>query len=85
MYDIAQSVGCAYLFTMSPASGSSYRYIIDGSCDPSDTENYSAIGTEENISSWSKAPFITMQTGETTSSGMIYQKSLIGNYRSDCC
>ncbi len=74
MYDIAQSVGCAYLFTMSPASGSSYRYIIDGSCDPSDTENYSAIGTEENISSWSKAPFITMQTGETTSSGMIYQK-----------
>ena len=59
MLDVAQSVGCAYLFTMSPASGANYRYIIDGSCDPSDTERFSQMGTEENISSWSDAPFET--------------------------
>lgn len=74
MLDVAQSVGCAYLFTMSPASGSNFRYIIDGSCDPSDRENYSPMGTEENISSWSDAPFLTMKSGVTTSSGMVYQK-----------
>ncbi len=74
MLDVAQSVGCSYLFTMSPASGTTYRYIIDGSCDPSDEENYSPIGTEENIASWSRAPFKTMKTGELSSSGIVYQK-----------
>ncbi len=74
MLDVAQSVGCSYLFTMSPEAGSNFRYIIDGSCDPSDTENYSPIGTQEDISSWSKAPLVTMKTGELTSSGMVYQK-----------
>lgn len=74
MLDVAQSVGCAYLFTMCPSSGSTYRYVIDGSCDPSDTENYSPMGTEENISSWSDAPIDTMRSGELTSSGMVYQE-----------
>ena len=74
MLDVAQSVGCAYLFTMCPSSGSTYRYVIDGSCDPSDTENYSPMGTEENISSWSNAPIDTMRSGELTSSGMVYQE-----------
>ena len=73
MLDVANSVGCSYLFTMAPVSGSTYRYIIDGSCDPSDTENYSPMGTEEDIKSWSSAPFDTMQTGELTSSGVTYQ------------
>ena len=53
MIDVAQLVGCEYLYTMSPVSGSTYRYIIDGSCDPSDKERFSPMGTEENISSWS--------------------------------
>ena len=75
MLDVAQSVGCAYLFTMSPVSGSTYRYIIDGSCDPSDEENFSPMGTEEDIASWTEAPFITMKTGEMTSSGINYQES----------
>ncbi|MBR4375199.1 MAG: hypothetical protein IKP49_12670 [Treponema sp.] len=74
MLDVAQSVGCAYLFTMSPASGTTYRYIIDGSCDPSDKERFSPMGAEENIAAWSDAPLKTMETGEMTSSGMIYQK-----------
>ncbi|WP_407425363.1 methyl-accepting chemotaxis protein, partial [Treponema sp.] len=74
MLNIAQSVGCAYLFTMAPVSGTTFRYIIDGSCEPTDEENYSPIGTEEDISSWEDAPLITMKTGELLSSGMVFQE-----------
>ena len=73
MLDVAQSVGCSYLFTMAPADGTTFRYIIDGSCDPIDEENFSPMGTEEDIESWSNAPFDTMKTGELTNSGMVYQ------------
>ena len=73
MLNVAESVGCAYLFTMAPISGTNFRYIIDGSCDPSDEENFSPMGSEEDISSWEDAPLITMQTGELLSSGMVYQ------------
>lgn len=74
MLNVAESVGCAYLFTMAPVSDTTFRYIIDGSCDPSDTENYSPMGTDEDISSWEDAPLITMKTGELLSSGMVYQE-----------
>ena len=73
LLELAKSVGCSYLFTMAPASGTEYRYIIDGSCDPSDTDNFSPMGTIEDISTWSKAPFNTMKTGELSTSGMVYQ------------
>lgn len=75
MLDIAESVGCAYLFTMAPVSGTNFRYIIDGSCDPSDTENFSPMGSEEDISSWEEAPLISMRTGELIGSGMVYQEN----------
>ncbi len=73
MLSVAQSVGCQYLFTMARVSGTNFNYIIDGSCDPSDEENFSPMGTEEDIESWGKAPFLTMQTGEIANSGMIDQ------------
>lgn len=72
MFDVAQTAGCAYLFTMSPVSGTTFQYIIDGSCERT-SEIFSPIGTQEDISSWSKAPIITMETGELTSSGIVYQ------------
>ena len=74
MLGVAQSVGCQYLFTMARVSGTNFNYIIDGSCDPSDEENFSPMGTEEDIASWGEAPFKTMQTGETANSGMVYQE-----------
>ncbi len=72
MLDVAHTAGCAYLFTMSPVSGTTYQYIIDGS-DEKTGELYSPMGTQEDISSWSKAPLKAMKTGELTSSGIIYQ------------
>ena len=73
MLGVAQSVGCQYLFTMSRANGTNFRYIIDGSCDPSDEENFSPMGTEEDIVSWGTAPFTTMETGAVADSGMVFQ------------
>lgn len=71
--DIAQGVGCKYLFTMVPAGGSSYRYVIDGSCDPSDEENFSPMGTIEDIESWGKTPIEAFQKGIVGTSKIEYQ------------
>ena len=74
MLDICESVGCKYLFTMAPIAGTKFCYIIDGSCDPSNTEGFSPIGTEDDVSTWEEAPLITMKTGQTLSSGIVYQE-----------
>jgi len=59
---IKEAVDCDYLYTMY-RRGSTWYYVIDGSCDPSDYENYSAPGSEEDVSSWGKAPFIAYDEG----------------------
>jgi methyl-accepting chemotaxis protein len=41
-----------YLYTMVPAEGSVFRYIIDGSALPGDAEAFSPLGAEEDISSY---------------------------------
>ncbi|MCR5217408.1 methyl-accepting chemotaxis protein [Treponema sp.] len=55
LLEIKEASGCDYLYTMA-RRGSSYFYVIDGSCDPSDTDNYSDPGSSEDISSWGAAP-----------------------------
>lgn len=73
LLDIKETVGCDYLYTMIPVKGTIFRYIIDGSCDPSDEENFSALGDEEDISSYGRAPLEAIETGKTTSSGITKQ------------
>lgn len=73
MLDVKKTVDCQYLFLMAPYVGTSYKYVIDGSCDPSDEENYSPMGTEEDISSWGNAPFEVIKTGGEACSGLINQ------------
>ncbi len=74
LLDIKEAVGCQYLYTMAPSSGTTFEYIIDGSCDPSDEENFSPMGTAEDLESWGQAPFTTMKTGELTCSGFENQE-----------
>ncbi|MCR4939907.1 MAG: methyl-accepting chemotaxis protein [Treponemataceae bacterium] len=71
---IAETVGCQYLYTMIPVKGTVFMYVIDGSCDPSDEENFSPLGTEEDIESYGESPFDAMKTGEIISSGLTYQE-----------
>ena len=43
---------CKFLYTMAPATGDIYRYIIDGSVEPEDDENFSPLGAEEDTSDY---------------------------------
>jgi methyl-accepting chemotaxis protein len=49
---LKQLSGCKYLYTMSPSHGNVWKYIIDGSATPDDTKHFSALGREEDISSY---------------------------------
>ena len=70
LLNIKETINCQYLYTMAPAKGTIYRFIVDGSCDPSDEENFSPIGTEEDIADYGDGPFQTMQDGGFHSSGL---------------
>lgn len=74
LLEIKNTVGCEYLYTMVPKSGNTYIYVIDGSCDPSDAENFSNLGDEEDITSLGEAPVKVMR-GETeiSHSGLVAQ------------
>ncbi|MCR5723853.1 MAG: methyl-accepting chemotaxis protein [Treponema sp.] len=74
LLDIAETLNSMYLYTMVPTGRSMvYKYIIDGSCDPSDKENFSPIGTEEDISSYGEAVPEAMRTGQITSGNLEHQ------------
>ncbi len=85
LLEIANTVGCEYLYTMVPVvDGMSARYIIDGSCDPSDTENFSPLGTEEDITSYGSAPWDALASGGMTCSGLEKQADwgwIVSSYR----
>ena len=67
---IKETINCQYLYTMTPVGGNIFRYIIDGSCDPSDTENFSELGTHEDITDYGEGPLLAMQDGGYHSSGI---------------
>ncbi len=74
LLNIKRIANCEYLYTMVQLGGSNFRYMIDGSCDPSDTENFSPLGTDEDISSYGQPPLLTMRDGITTTSGFTNQE-----------
>ena len=69
---LKESTGCTYLYVMAPVSGTTFQYLIDGANPGS--EGYSPAGTKEDISDWGSAPLETMQSGETTNSGITKQE-----------
>ena len=73
MLDLKNKTGCKYLYTMAKF-GNTYKYVVDGSCDPSDEENFSPLGTEEDLLSWGKSPIIAMEKGTQTHSGLEKQE-----------
>jgi hypothetical protein len=62
MLAIKEESNCIYLYTMAPARGNIFRYIIDGSGPPDDDDAFSPLGTEEDISSYLKPILRTMET-----------------------
>jgi hypothetical protein len=62
LLSVKEKSGCLYLYTMAPAAGAVFRYIIDGSAPPDDTEAFSPLGTEEDISGYLKPVLRTLET-----------------------
>jgi hypothetical protein len=62
MLAVKEESNCIYLYSMAPAEGNVFRYIIDGSGTPDDGDVFSPLGTEEDISSYLKPIARTMET-----------------------
>ena len=69
LFSIKQSVGCKYFYTMAKSEGTIFKYVIDGSCEPTDIENFSTIGTAEDLSLWGAEVFKVMTEGKIVSTG----------------
>jgi flagellar basal body-associated protein FliL len=67
---IKEETECVYLYTMVPVTEDVFRYIIDGSTNPDDSENFSPLGTDENIASYKKALWETINTKSFTVSAL---------------
>jgi len=65
--------GCKYLYTMVPAKGNIWQFIIDGSTEPEDFENFSKIGDEEDTSPYDDAFRRTLISGKTECSDLVDQ------------
>ena len=63
-----------YFYTMIPANDNEYMYVIDGSCDPSDSENFSPLGTLETKDNYGEPAILAMSTGKTQASKMEKQE-----------
>jgi methyl-accepting chemotaxis protein len=64
---------CRYLYTMAPAAGSVWQFIIDGSVPP-EHEDFSALGDEEETSSYDAAFQRVLATKKTEYGSLVYQE-----------
>jgi len=74
LFDLKELSGCRYLYTMSQVSGNTWQYIIDGSGDPEDSENFSDIGEKEDTDSYDSAFKRVMISGKTESGELVNQE-----------
>ena len=72
--------GGLYLYTMAPIGGDfaqdRWQFIIDGSAEMDDDENFSALGHEEDVSEYDEAFKRLLVSGKTESSKLEYQGDL---------
>ncbi len=65
MLSMKEASSAKYFYTMVPANKDEYMYVIDGSCDPDDEENFSPIGTLETKDNYGEPAERAMATGKT--------------------
>ena len=63
MLDLKNRCGAAYLYTMARYRDGTYHYIIDGSAEPDDSDNFSDLGAEEDLSSWGMEIYQAFENG----------------------
>jgi methyl-accepting chemotaxis protein len=75
LLELKQSSNCLYLYTMAPKNGQTWRYIIDGSTTPDDDDNFSPLGTEQDMNDADEAMRIAWRTGNTARSILEYYEA----------
>jgi len=75
LLELKKFSGCLYLYTMAPSNGNTWKFVIDGSAEPSDTENFSKIGEEEDTGSYDNAFRKALSTGKTQSGRLVHHES----------
>jgi methyl-accepting chemotaxis protein len=75
MYGLKRNSRAEYLYTMAAAPGrdNTFLFIIDGSSTPDDEENFSSLGTEEDISEYDRAFFKTLELKTAQPGDLTYQ------------
>lgn len=66
---VKSNADCKYLYTMKQVSGNNFAYVVDGT-DQNDEDNYSEIGTIEDISEWAEIPLQCMKEKQFMNSGL---------------
>jgi methyl-accepting chemotaxis protein len=74
LFELKESSGCLYLYTMAPYTDDIWHFIIDGSAAPDDKENFSALGDEEDVSEYDAAFKRVLKTKKTEKSHLVYQE-----------
>ncbi|MBR5965796.1 MAG: methyl-accepting chemotaxis protein [Treponema sp.] len=74
MLAMKESSSAKYFYTMVPANSKEYMYVVDGSCDPSDEENFSPLGTLETKDNYGEPALRAMETQSCQASRMTKQE-----------
>jgi len=67
LFELKELSGCRYLYTMAQVDKNIWRYIIDGSGEPDDPDNFSALGDEEDTGPYDDAFRQVLISGKTES------------------
>jgi methyl-accepting chemotaxis protein len=73
LFKIKELSGCVYLYTMAQVDKNTWRYIIDGSGEPDDPDNFSELGDEEDTGPYDDAFRQVLISGKTESGNLAYQ------------
>lgn len=74
MLDAKTKADCVFLYTMSRTADGRFVYIIDGSAPMDDSENFSPLGMEEDVSSFGPAFMEAYGKGIESSSRLEFQE-----------
>ena len=78
LLELKEASGCLYLYTMAPIGGDlqndTWYFIIDGSAEPDDEENFSAMGDEEDVSEYDAAFWQALSSGVTVPGKLVHQE-----------
>ncbi|GMO38898.1 MAG: hypothetical protein Ta2B_18370 [Termitinemataceae bacterium] len=73
LLEIKQNYNCKYLYSMAPYHDNIFRFIIDGSSNVEDKENFEPLGTENDVSVYDKVFLRTIETKERQNSDITNQ------------